>query len=62
MTAECDPTNTDIEIEPVKLPVEQPEQPILPESVTEVIWTIDGPRPVIEICWGLRKLSLLEDF
>lgn len=62
MTAEiveCDPTNTGIEPAPV---IVQPEQPISLESVTEFAWTIDGPRPVTEICWGLRKLSFLEDF
>ncbi len=50
---ECDPTNTGIEVKTVKPVMDTPVKPI---------WTIDGPRSVIEICWGLRKLAPLEDF
>lgn len=48
----------------IKKPVEKEpkEKPKSEDTDIEFIWTINGPRRVKEICWGLRRLSLLEDF
>ncbi len=62
MTVECDPTNTDIVIEPAEPAVKKPNEPVAVDQDSKVIFTIDGPRPVTEICWGFRRLQILEDF
>lgn len=56
---DCDPTDTGIAKPVEKEPIKEPKSE---DTDIEFIWTINGPRRVQEICWGLRRLSPLEDF
>lgn len=55
MSPECDPTNIGIDIGPEKPTVQKDLEP--ESDGVEFVWTIDGPRPIIQRCWGLKQLT-----
>ena len=63
LISECDPTDTGIAKPVEKEPEETKPDPTKDKAMdTKFMWTVDGPRCVIEICWGLKRLAPIEDF